>query len=359
MLEKLMFWIKKKEEKKLEEKVENNNKTEKKDKEEKKEKKSFLNWIGKLKLKRRGGGERKRRDEKGIRLKRLIPVNFVIALVSGLIALLFTKKWTNALTTTIFTFLLLTFYFFIKASLQKSAKVKMMEFAFPAFLQLMSSNLRAGMTIDRALLISARKEFDPLDKEIMLVGKDIVTGKRIEDALQDMSNRIKSENIQKTLTLITSGILTGGNLAILLEETAANMRERTFVEKRAASNVLMYVIFIFFATAVGSPVLFALSSVLIGVLSNVLATVPDVSAISTSVSVPFTLSKINIPLSFVFYFALTFLIVLDVLGSFVLGLVSKGEERAGLRYIIPLISISITVFLSIRTFLNSYFSTLF
>ena len=359
MLEKLMFWVKKKEAKKPEEKVEDKSKEEKKDKLEKKEKKSFLSWLGKFKLKKSEDSEEKRRDEKQIRLKRLIPANFVIALVFGIIVFIFTRKWTNALTTLVFMFLLLTFYLFVKISLQKSAKVKKMEFAFPDFLQLMSSNLRAGMTIDRALLISARKEFYPLDKEIMLVGKDIVTGKRIEDALQDMSKRTKSEKIQKTLTLITSGILSGGNLAVLLEETSTNMRERAFVEKRAASNVLMYVIFIFFATAVGSPVLFALSSVLIGVLSNVLATVPDVGAISTTVNVPFTLSQINIPLSFVFYFSLTFLIVLDILGSFVLGLVSKGEERAGLRYIIPLIAISVSVFLVIRVSLTNYFSTLF
>ena len=33
----------------------------------------------------------------------------------------------------------------------------------------------------------------------------------------------------------------------MLEQTAGNMKEKEFIEKRAASNILMYVIFIFFA----------------------------------------------------------------------------------------------------------------
>src|SRR4030042_1953205 len=115
------------------------------------------------------------------------------------------------------------------------------------------------MTIDKALLLSSRKEFAPLDEEILLLGKEIITGKEIMQALHDMSLRIKSDKIRKTLELVISGIRSGGNISILLEETAVNMRERNFIEKKSASNVLMYVIFIFFAVAIGAPLLFGLS----------------------------------------------------------------------------------------------------
>ena len=109
----------------------------------------------------------------------------------------------------------------------------------------MSSNLRAGITIDRSMLLSAREEFDPLDKEILKTGRDITTGKDIQSALQNMSKRIGSNKIAKTVLLIISGIKAGGDVATLLEETAVHMREKSFLEKKAASSVLMYVIFYF------------------------------------------------------------------------------------------------------------------
>lgn len=229
-----------------------------------------------------------------------------------------------------------------------------MEDAFPDFLELMSSNLRAGMTVDRALLLSSREEFAPLDQEIIKLGKDIVTGKEIERSLKEMAERINSEKIRKTLLLIISGIRSGGNLATILEETAVNMRERSFVERRSSSNVLMYVIFIFFAIAVGAPVLFGLSSVLVEILTKLLSNIPQVDA--STVRLPFTLTQINVSTSFITYFSITFLIVINVLGSFVLGLVGKGEEKAGLKYVIPLIAMSLTIFFIVKIFLASYFS---
>lgn len=228
--------------------------------------------------------------------------------------------------------------------LRESSRIKKVEALFPDFLQLMSSNLRAGITVDKSMLLSAREEFDPLDKEIMKTGRDIATGKEIEVALLKMSQRIGSEKISKTTQLIISGIRSGGNMAQLLEETAENMRGRLFLEKRAASNVLMYVIFIFVAVSVGAPSLFGLSNILVEVLTNLLGNLPDVSAVNT----PFTLSRINLSINFVFYFSLVFIVVIDLLASMVLGLVSKGEEKEGMKYFIPLVLISLPIFLIIK-----------
>ena len=62
-----------------------------------------------------------------------------------------------------------------------------------------------------------------------------------------MSKRIDSEKISRVITLIISGIKAGGNISDLLEQTSKNMKEKEIIEKKAASTILMYVIFIFFA----------------------------------------------------------------------------------------------------------------
>jgi len=174
-----------------------------------------------------------------------------------------------------------------------------------------------------------------------------------------MAQRINSEKIHKTIRLIVSAIKSGGNMSVLLEETAVNMRERNFIEKRAASNVLMYVIFIFFATAIGAPALFGLSSVLVEVLTNILSTIPVVETTTATTNLPFTLTKVSVSTTFITYFSLIFIITIDILGSLVLGLISKGDEKAGVKYIIPLISIGIFTFFIIRIVLLNYFSGVF
>ncbi len=299
----------------------------------------------------------KKKFDKRAKSRIKIAISFFASLFIGTIIFIFGRNLINSIIFFVLILVLFGFYFFVRARLKKLHDIKKIEDVFPDFIEMMSSNLRAGMTIDRALLLSSRKEFAPLDKEILQLGKDIVTGREINKALEDMAVRINSEKIKKTVALIISGIRSGGNLSVLLEETAINMRERGFIEKRASSNVLMYVIFVFFAVAIGAPLLFALSSVLVQILSNVLSNLPNLEQVN--VNLPFTLSKINVPVNFVVYFTLTFIIIIDILASFILGLVNKGKEKEGLKYIVPLVTCGVTVFFLTRYVLLRYFADFF
>jgi pilus assembly protein TadC len=289
------------------------------------------------------------------KIKWITAIGGVIGLIFSSIFLLITKKLVTSIILIFAIPVLIYVYFYFLTQLKKYRRIKKMEDIFPDFLQLMSSNLRAGITIDRAMLLSVKEEFDPLDKEINKTGREIATGKSMETALLNMVKRIGSEKIRKTILLIISGMRAGGNLATLLEQTGTNMRETDFIEKKSASNVLMYVIFIFVAVAAGAPALFALSSVLIQTLSILLAGIPEVE----SVALPFTLSKISVSVNFITYFSLTFIIVIDVLAALVLGLVSKGEEKEGVKYFLPILIISLVVFFTIKTLLGGVMAGLF
>lgn len=286
-------------------------------------------------------------------------ISFIPALLALIVAILIFFSNRNWIFAGI-AFVSLTILFYVYISVRKKLivlnNIKKMEEVFPDFIELVSSNLRSGMTVDKALLMSSRKEFYPLDGQILELGKDITTGKEISAALSDMGRRIRSDKINKTLSLIISGIKAGGNLAVLLEETASNLRERSFVEKRAASNVLMYVIFIFFAVSIGAPTLFALSSVLVKILTSLLANIPDVD---TSTSLPFSLREINISPEFVTYFSLSFLAISGLLSSLLLGLINKGEEKAGIKYLAPIVLISLGVYFAVKLLLGKYFGAMF
>ena len=236
-------------------------------------------------------------------------------------------------------------------------KAKFIEMVLPDALQLMASNLRAGLTTDRALLLSARPEFGPLRDELNKAGKEIATGKEIGAALLEMSKRVKSDILDRTVSLICSGLRSGGELASLLEQNAADLRNQDLVDKKIRSSVQMYVIFIFAALGIGAPVLFALSSILVDVISanlNAIFIPPEVGA-----HIPISISGIQVSSSFIVQYTLLSLVTSVVLGSLVLGLISRGREQDGIRYILILLVLSLSVYFLTRYVLHMLFGGLF
>jgi len=286
----------------------------------------------------------KSKKEKARIKVRAINTILLSLLVSSILFISY-KNATLSITGFFIGIFIIIIYFYFSDFLRETARVKKIEKIFPDFLQLMSSNLRAGMTIDKAILLSSREEFSPLDKEIWKTGKDITTGKEIEISLRELAGRINSEKINKTILLIISGIRAGGNLSILLDETAANMREREFVEKKAASNVLMYVIFIFLAVAIFAPALFSLSNVLVNTLNNLMK---DISPGDIPKNLPISFSGISIDADFIKYFSIVFIIAIGLLASLVIGLVSKGEEKEGIKYFPIILLLSLSTFFILK-----------
>lgn len=283
-------------------------------------------------------------------------ISTLIAIFAGGITYAIWRSISNAFLVAIGLLIVINIYLYFREKLIISSKIRKMEAVFPDFIELVSSNLRAGMNLDKALLVSSRKEFDPLDKQILLLGKDILTGKNISHALEEMAKRTGSEKIQKTVELIVSGLKSGGNVAVLLEETAVNIRERTFVEKRAASNVLMYIILIAFAITIGAPTLFALSTVLVSVMTGIMADIPQTE---TSLNLPFALKEVGISVNFITIYAVIFLVVIGILSSLLLGLVNRGDQKEGLKYAPFFIAISVVIFFIMKTVLLKSFSGVF
>ncbi|MEM3372711.1 MAG: type II secretion system F family protein [Candidatus Anstonellales archaeon] len=151
----------------------------------------------------------------------------------------------------------------------------------PDFLSLMATHVRSGVTYDRALLLSSRKEFGQLAKEIDLAAKQIIAGKPFQEALLDMAKRIKSEKFSKSIRLVVEGVNSGGNLADLLEATAYDMRRFDSIRKDINSQLLSYAIFIFAAAAIGAPALYAVSTYLVSIIIKISSEVNVSDSLST------------------------------------------------------------------------------
>lgn len=252
-------------------------------------------------------------------------------------------------------FILIETLIYVPIMLKVDSNAKKVEQVLPDALQLMSSNLKSGLTIDQALLASARPEFGIFEKEINTIGKEIAIGKPTERALMDSTTRISSEKYKKTMELIASGLRSGGELAKLLDQTSFNLKHQKLVDEKVRSNVMMYVIFIFAAVAIGAPVLYGLSSFLVEVLTQIFGSVDIPENLPTQgLSLPvISLGNIGITKEFIMTYIITSLVISSVMGGLIVGLIAKGKEKYGFRYVPILIVASITVFIVVRLIIRS------
>lgn len=227
-----------------------------------------------------------------------------------------------------------------------SAKASSVEEVLPDALQLMSSNIRAGMTLDKALLMAARPEFGPLEVEIKRVGKETMAGRDLIDAISRMSDHIRSDDLDRTIELIVHSLKSGGQLADLLDQSADDLREQQLIRKEISASVLMYVMFIFIAISIGAPLLFAMSSFLVELLTTnmdmIASELPQ--DFENSGSMPISMEKGNIDISFIKNYAVVSLTLSSVFGSLIMGLILKGEEKEGIKFMLPVIIIALGLY---------------
>ncbi|MFH1636816.1 MAG: type II secretion system F family protein [Candidatus Woesearchaeota archaeon] len=246
-----------------------------------------------------------------------------------------------------------TFYLLLLLSADK--KTKAIEEVLPDALQLMGSNLRAGISIEKSLILAARPEFGPLKDEIEAVAKDVATGKDVGEALKGMSQRVRSKPLQRIVQLIIMGLKSGGKLATLLENCSEDLRAQKEMKDKINSSVQTYVIFIFVASGVGAPMLFALSLFLVEVIIKSFAGI-EIPATS---SIPISLGKVTISTDFLTKFIITALCTTSTISAFMLGMISKGKAKEGAKYIVALISMSLGLFFLGSYILASVFGGLF
>ncbi len=287
---------------------------------------------------------------------KLIIFSFLFSIIIGFIAQLFIHF--NVFIMIVLAFILIQASVYAWLVLNADSRAAFVETLLPDVLQLMSSNLRAGMTIDRALLLAARPEFGRFKDEINRVGKEVATGKELSDSLMDLAGRIKSDRVKKTFQLIVSGVASGGQLSELLEQTAGNLRQQRLLEQRVKTNVLVYVIFIFSAIGFGAPTLYGLSSFLVKVITDITSHI-DIPETTGQFNIPITFSHISVTPSFVMTYTLISLVTTSVLGALIIGLISKGKEKEGIKYIPVLVILTVSLFFLVRFVISTILSGLF
>ncbi len=255
----------------------------------------------------------------------------------------------------IISFALVEMFFYIMITFSIDAKTKEVEEVLPDALQLMSSNVRAGLTTDKALLMAARPEFGAFGEEIRRVGRETMTGRDLASALLNTTTRIKSDHLSRTMDLIVNSIRSGGELADLLDQTSMDLRDQQMMQKEISAGVLMYVIFIFIAIGLGAPGLFAMSSFLVKILSANIKMISSQMPQETTSSSMISLTGVSVEPEFVDLFSTIAITVSCIFGSLIMGLIRTGREKDGVKYLPILLIISLVLFYTIKYAMESLF----
>lgn len=249
------------------------------------------------------------------------------------------------------------------------SRTNQVEEILPDALMLISANIRAGLTPDRAIWLSARPEFGLLEEEIREVGRETLGGRPLEDALKLLPQKIRSTVLDRTVQLIEQGMRAGGELAQLLEEIARDLRTSQVLKKEIGASVMMYTIFIMFACLVGAPLLFGISTFFVKMSLGMEAKIQSSGAGSMPSGDSGMLSFQSMgdsicatpgcdPLQVITYYAVGSLVVTNFFGALLIGIIQQGKAVRGVRYMPIFIGVSVLVFFIVRMGAERVFGSL-
>ncbi|MFT4313341.1 MAG: type II secretion system F family protein, partial [Candidatus Woesearchaeota archaeon] len=209
-------------------------------------------------------------------------------------------------------------------------------------------NLRAGMTAYQAIKLSAIPEFGVLGEEFKLATSKSTGVRNFTDYLEDISLRVNSLTLQRTIRLLVSSMKSGGELAPLLEDLSVDIAERASLKKELETNIKTNMMFIMFIIIVGTPSLLSISIYFVDTVTDIQGQTTTQGEIDG-----FGGGDIVITSSFLEGISYVILFMTSLLASFFLGGVLDGNIKRGLRFAPYMIIGSMVLFVIARYIVNT------
>jgi tight adherence protein B len=108
---------------------------------------------------------------------------------------------------------------------ERRARVARLEQQVDGFVVALANSLKTVPSPAAALQATAAVLPQPTRQEVELVQKEMRVGRTLEEALLSMSTRAESRSFDVALSAVLIGLRVGGNLPVVLERTAATLRE--------------------------------------------------------------------------------------------------------------------------------------
>jgi len=224
-------------------------------------------------------------------------------------------------------FFIMVVYFYV--DLQIYLRTKRMEEMLPDFLQVVSSNLKGGMSFENALMGAIKPRFSILANEMAEVSKKVMTGHDVGVALSELGEKYNSPMLRRSVDLMISELESGGKISDLIDNLVKNIKEMKALKEEISASAISYVIFMAAIVIVISPLLFSLSFHLLNIILNFVGKLAG----TATANLPFSVSPIDIDPNSFRYFSMAAIAIISFFSSLIVSIVEKGSIKSGLKYI--------------------------
>jgi pilus assembly protein TadC len=296
--------------------------------------------------------------------------SFIISMILTIVAYIFFVfpkiKTSNPIFLSISSFVMLTIVEFIFVAILFFSfwtyyefvifkRTQRIEEVLPDFLEEVATNLRAGMSFDKALWNSVEPEFDVLEKEIEIVAKKVMSGEDTEKALKEFADKYNSTLLQESMDMIIIGLRSGGNISDLIDRIVENVKQASFLRKELVASVTSYVIFIAAVSVVISPILFALSFNLMQIIQGLGEKLTSGSSYG---ALPFKVGAKSINPEDFINFSKIAVIIISSVSSIIIADLREGSTKAGIKYLFIFIPVSFIIYVVSLQLFTSIFGLL-
>jgi tight adherence protein B len=120
---------------------------------------------------------------------------------------------------------------------KKKQKERMTRFneGLPDMLTTVVGSLRAGFSFPQALKAVVEEAQSPIKEEVENVLREMQYGSSIEDSLNELKERMPSEDLDLMIQAILIQRQVGGNLATVLDKIVETIRERTKIQRQVVT----------------------------------------------------------------------------------------------------------------------------
>ncbi len=267
--------------------------------------------------------------------------SFIIVLTTYMIILFFS-----------YYFILFLAFFRYEAIFKKDEED--IEKDLPDYLDNLISNMKGGISIEKALLKSVSKEQKALLREVTLVNQKILMGDTVCQALEGFRERFDSAIIERTFFLIEEGLKNGGNIIKPLERISENLKNIYNLNNELKANSGGFVTVIYSITIFVSPLLFALALTLLTFLGNLFKLLSK-----SQENLSFTVSEIPAEYTdYLILFSYSMIMLITFFSSLITAELKNEKLHDSIKYLPIYIVISLVFFRFVSNLLLNFFSSI-
>jgi len=230
-------------------------------------------------------------------------------------------------------------YLFLSLNLTIYKRTKEIEKILPDYLQIVSSNLKGGLSFEKSLWAAIKPEFGVISKEITMVYKKVMTGNDLTDALEEFTEKYDSPVLRRSFDLIVGEVESGGQIANIVDRVIENIRKTKALKEEMSASTVTYMIFIGAIVIVIAPALFGLSYYLLNVMIGFSGQLSNMN----SANMPISFSADSIHPEDFKTFSIIAILIVSFFASLIMSLIEKGDIKGGVKYI-PAFMISSLIF---------------